>query len=339
MPESSSKKKKIESSPAVKNDPLREYEGARALVLGAGGFIGLWVSRLLSEAGAEVTTALRNGASAGLLETFGVRSEIRVSDLMTAGSLKHLISSARPSIVFNLAGYGIDRTETDEETAFKINSGLVNQVCEAVDSGPAGGWNKLRVVHAGSAMEYGAVPGNLEEDSDTRPTTVYGRSKLAGTLELQQYCERTGLKGATGRLFAIYGPGEAPSRLLPTLIGAADEDGEIELTEGLHRRDFTFVGDAAEGLLRLGMSDARPGTVVNIATGKLTSIREFTEIAAGVIGIDAERLAFGALPTRPEEMFNDAVSVSRCRSLLDWVPETSITEGIGRTIAAEITGS
>jgi nucleoside-diphosphate-sugar epimerase len=133
-------------------------------------------------------------------------------------------------------------------------------------------------------------------------------------------------------LFAVYGPGEAPARLLPTLIAAGAGESEIELTEGLHRRDFTYVADAAEGLLRLGLSGAEPGSVINIATGSLTSIREFVEIAAKAIGIDAARLAFGALPTRPDEMFNEGVSVAKCRTLLNWIPATTIAEGIRKTL-------
>ncbi|MCO6511886.1 MAG: NAD(P)-dependent oxidoreductase [Aridibacter famidurans] len=319
-------------------DPLSEYRGARAMVLGGGGFIGLWVSRLLSHARANLVSVVRDRSSVDLLEKFGVTASISVTDLLEEGALEDLISRETPSIVFNLAGYGIDRSEKDEDVAFKLNAELVKRLCEAVDILPDDQWQGLRLVHAGTAMEYGAVSGNLEESSEAHPTTVYGSSKLAGTDSLTGHCRRSGLKGATARLFAIYGPGELPTRLLPTLVASAEGNEEIELTEGLHKRDFTYVSDAAEGLLRLGLSNAEPGSVVNVATGTLTSIREFTEIAAKQIGIDKNRLAFGALPTRPEEMFNSGVSVKKAKQLLGWIPSISVETGVRKTLEFRMSG-
>lgn len=309
------------------------YAQKRVLILGSTGLVGRWVARLLSHSGAELILQIRDQERADeVFRDFVIRGRTVNVDLTGTEQVSRLIKDAKPAIVFNLAGYGIDRSETSESLSYAINRDLVEVICRALSDLPQQNWHGQELVHAGSAMEYGAVPGNLEEDSEERPVTVYGRSKLAGTKILKAHCERTGLKGATARLFAIYGPGESPTRLLPTLIGSAGGHDRIELTEGLHRRDFTYVADAAEGLLRLGLSDAGPGSVVNIATGKLTSIREFTETAASVIGIEPDRLAFGALPTRPEEMFNESVSVLKCRKLLDWVPPTPVNEGIRRTL-------
>ena len=76
-----------------------------------------------------------------------------------------------------------------------------------------------------------------------------------------------------------------------------------------------------------------PFPLVNLATGKLATVKEFIEIAARILLIPSERLMFGALPARPEEMAHSAVSVDRLRSLLGWVPDTSIAEGVRRTLA------
>ncbi|NIP76477.1 MAG: NAD-dependent epimerase/dehydratase family protein, partial [Xanthomonadales bacterium] len=75
----------------------------------------------------------------------------------------------------------------------------------------------------------------MAEDSVPNPTTLYGRSKLAGTLQFRRACQRTGLRGLTARLFTVYGPGEHPGRLLPSLIEAAETDEPLELTAGLQK--------------------------------------------------------------------------------------------------------
>jgi nucleoside-diphosphate-sugar epimerase len=132
------------------------------------------------------------------------------------------------------------------------------------------------------------------------------------------------------RLFTVFGPGEHPGRLLPSLQAAAASGGAVALTAGRQRRDFTYVEDVAEGLLRLAVSGVRPGEVVHLATGRLTSVREFAESAASVLGIDRQSLRFGALPDLPEEMWQDDVDVERLRALTGWAPETSISDGIRR---------
>jgi nucleoside-diphosphate-sugar epimerase len=193
-------------------------------------------------------------------------------------------------------------------------------------------WPGQRIIHVGSALEYGNAGGDLRENSHCDPTTIYGRSKLAGTQSLSRSCKELGISGVTARLFTVYGPGEEGSRLLPTLIASIAEDQPIELTDGLHTRDFTYVEDVAEALLRLGLAGAVPGEVVNVATGKLTRVREFVSTAASILGLPERRLAFGALPTRPEEMKHEAVNIQRLKELTGWAPPTGIGEGVRKTL-------
>jgi nucleoside-diphosphate-sugar epimerase len=100
----------------------------------------------------------------------------------------------------------------------------------------------------------------------------------------------------------------------------------------LHKRDFNYIEDVAEGLLRLGLCTPEPGQIVNLATGKLTSIRHFVEIAAEVLNIEPDKLKFGAIPTRKEEMNHSEVALARARQLIGWIPTTGILKGIRRTL-------
>ncbi|NIQ31823.1 MAG: NAD-dependent epimerase/dehydratase family protein [Acidobacteria bacterium] len=204
-------------------------------------------------------------------------------------------------------------------------------LCRAIASARQDDWVGQEIVHVGSALEYGDIKGDLAEHSAPNPTTLYGRSKLAGTLQLRRACQRLGLRGLTARLFTVYGPGEHPGRLLPSLIAAAESGGPLELTSGLQRRDFTYVEDVADGLLRLGLARTAPGDVVNLATGKLSTVREFVQVGAGVLSISDAQLRFGALPGRPEEMAHDAVRTTHLEALTSWTPPTSIADGIRMT--------
>lgn len=308
------------------------YGGVRAIVLGASGFIGRWVARSLLDRGARLYLIVRDRArSERIFYDYSISGEIVELDVGSVGAARRLfeiIEAVEPSITFNLAGYGVDRSERDEEAAYRINADLVQALCEAIAKKRDAAWQGQDLIHVGSALEYGEIGGDLAEDSPPRPATLYGKSKLAGTQALAHCCRAYQIKGVTARLFTVYGPGERAGRLLPSLIETSRAGEPIQLTEGRQRRDFTYVADVAEGLLRLGLSLATPGEAVNVATGRLTTVREFIETAARWLMIPDEKLLFGGLSTRPEEMNHAPVTVERLRHLTSWVPPTIISDGV-----------
>lgn len=322
------------TTPADLHLPTREspYFGKRVVVFGASGFIGQWVSRRLVRQGADSWLIVRNRSSAdSIFEMHDIQSRVLELDLLDRPSLRSRLREIRPSIVFNLAGYGVDHGECDQQIAYRINADLVAAICESLVEMRDNTGLGQAIVHAGSALEYGQVAGNLAEDAEANPTTLYGQSKLAGTVSLARCCKRFGVRGITVRLFTVYGPGEHPGRLLPSLLEAAKTRRPVPLTSGAQQRDFTYVEDVADGLLRLGLAACEPGMIINLARGRLTPVREFIEIAARELKIPRELLLFGAIPTRYEEMRHDSVTIDRLREFAAWSPPTGIPAGIRRT--------
>jgi len=316
----------------VSGDPLAIYRGARVALVGAAGFIGRWVARALSERGAELTLFVRDAGSAGpILARWGVRGDVRAVELEAEGAAADAIAELRPAVVFNLAGYGVDRGERDERLAWRLNASLPHELALAVAASRDERWPGQDLVHAGSALEYGTLGGSLDELSSGRPTTPYGESKLAGTLGMLLAARDRDARAVCARLFTVYGPGEHEGRLLPSLLATARRLEPLPLTEGEQQRDFTYVEEVAEGLLRIGASDVPPPRIVNLATGRLASVREFALAAARVLGFPEELLRFGELPARPEEMHHGAVTTLRLQGCTGWKPDLTIEEGIRRT--------
>lgn len=303
------------------------------MVIGASGFIGRWVASYLTAAGAELTSVVRNPATfEAIRERWTIGGRVMQADLRSEHSAGNVVGAGRPDIVFNLAGYGVDPGEREAGAAWSLNARTPSLLLSALASIPADpAWAGCRLVHVGSALEYGSERGTLEEDGPATPTTLYGRSKLCGTLRLARAAHRQRLGAVTARLFTVYGPGEHPGRLLPELIRVGAAGLVLPLSHGLQRRDFTWVGDVATALLRLGITGGINGERVNVATGELVTVREFTEIAAHVLRIPRSHLLFGVRPGREEEMDHQPVSVMRLRHLIGWTPGTSIAEGIRRT--------
>lgn len=306
------------------------------MVTGASGFLGRWVSALLSRAGADLVMAVRDQAAAAtIVRELSIEAEVVGVDLSDAGAVEELLQKVKPVMIFNLAAYGVDVDENDVNEARRINVDLVRWLVEGLSRWGSDGWPGPRVVHAGSALEYGTAGGSLDEDGPATPTTDYGVTKLEGTRALLDQSRQAGLRAIVARLFTVYGPGEHATRLLPSLLRAADCRQRIPLTSGLQRRDFTFVRDAAEGLLRLGVSTPADSRVVNLATGRLTPVRDFVETAAPIIGLSEGLLDFGALGEARPEMHHDPVNIIQLRELTGWRPSTTVAEGIKLTVDFE----
>jgi nucleoside-diphosphate-sugar epimerase len=245
--------------------------------------------------------------------------------------VRDLVEIARPDVVFNLAGYGVDRAERDPAAMQALNAELVGHVCGVLAAAErATAWGGLRLVHVGSALEYGQWAGPLSEDVAAAPTTDYGWSKLAGTEHVLHF-GRAGHPASVARLFNVYGPGEHPDRLLPTIERAARTASRVPLSSGTQSRDFTYVEDVAEGLLRLALEPMASGMVVHLATGRLTSVREFAETAADVLGLPRSALDFGAMPDRDVELHHGPVDIGRLRRILGWAPPTPLADGLRRS--------
>jgi nucleoside-diphosphate-sugar epimerase len=311
--------------------PLAAYRGARVLVAGATGFVGGAVARTLAGCGADVWVVARDAKRLAEVAAACGGATLRPADLSRPGEFARVFAEARPAVVFNLAGYGVDHEERDPGLAAALNTQLPGEIAATVARDRGTSWSGMRLVHAGTAFEYGRVDGPVREDSPAAPISDYGRTKLAGTRLVLDARQVLGLPAAVVRLFIVYGPGEHATRLLPSLMKLAGSRESLSLTAGQQRRDFTFVGDVADGLLRLGLARECPG-IVNLATGVQTSVREFAACAAELLGLAPAQLQFGALPYREDEVAQGPADISLLRLVLGWAPQYGVCEGIRETI-------
>lgn len=315
--------------------PLEAYRDVPVIVFGASGFVGRWVARGLARQGADLHLPVRDAASLEPLRgPYGLSGRLWPLDLMQPGAAADLCRELRPALVFNLAGYGVDPAERDEARARRLNQDVPAELARALAEGAATAWPGCGLVHAGSALEYGPLGSPVCESLPCRPDTLYGRTKLAGARAIEEVARPGALRAVEGRIFTAYGPGERAGRLLPGLLAARDAEEPLALTDGRQPRDFVYVEDVAEALLRLGLSPEAGFDSLHVATGSLHTVREFVEIAADVLGIARERLHFGARSHLREEMWHGPVSVERLRGRIGWTPPRLPREGIEATLRA-----
>ena len=305
---------------------LPSLRGVRVLVTGATGFLGRWVVRALAAQQAEVAVTVRDRSRLASISGLEIAADRAwMVDCAVAGQLATAVESWSPAVVIHLAGYGVAKDERDPGVMARINTEVLGELLDALARCPSPGWSGQRLVHAGSAFEYGALQEELDEGAPAAPTTDYGRSKLLATQLLQREAAARGVAAVVARLFTVFGPGERQGRLFPTLLAAAEHDRPIALSSGEQQRDFSLVWDVAAALVALARlpGDAslakRPPLdlgVVNVASGKLHSVRAFIEAAAVALKIAPERLGFGQVPQLAEDVPMLPVPVARLRALV-----------------------
>jgi nucleoside-diphosphate-sugar epimerase len=293
------------------------------VVTGAGGFIGRRLCAHLAAAGRQVVAVSR-----GPLPGFPCPvSQVDVSD---APELTGIIREVAPVAIIHLASVGVKPSQSADLTAVPANLALAHAVVLAAASVPG-----CRVIHTGSMAEYGSHVGALHEDLPLAPaatTTAYALGKLVAGLHAQAMGARLGVQVVVARLFGVFGPGEEPHRLFPTLLTNLRAGQPVLLSDGRQRRDFIHVDDVCEVLTALADHPSVAG-VVNIGSGEAVEVARICRGIAAALGADPALLRFGARPRSPGDT---DLLLADTRRLADWLGRVPPARLAGPRIPLEL---
>jgi nucleoside-diphosphate-sugar epimerase len=291
----------------------------RLLLTGGGGFIGRQAVERARARGFEVHAVVRATPAAPANDV-----TYHVADLLDARAAAACVRSVRASHLLHLAWAvepGRFWTSLDN---YRWVAATLDLALAFADAGGR------RIVGVGTGFEY-AVSGAAhdERSSVLEPATPYAVAKDATRRLLESLAASTDLSFAWGRVFLLYGPGEASSRLVASVCRALLRGEPARCSEGTHVRDFLHVRDTADALVALTASDVEGP--VNIASGAGVPVRAVVEEAARQIG-RPELVQFGALPARAEPP-HQVAKVTRLGQEVGWSPSFTLASGIADTIA------
>jgi UDP-glucuronate 4-epimerase len=328
--------------------------GSPILVTGAAGFIGFHVARRLAENGKDVVgvdnlnayydPALKQARLAELARL--PRFRFVKLDLAERTGTARLFAEARFAAVVHLAAQaGVRYSLVDPHAYVSSNLDAFINVLEGCRHNGVG-----HLVYASSSSVYGAntrLPFRTSDNVD-HPVSLYAATKKANEGMAHAYAHLFGLPTSGLRFFTVYGPWGRPDMAMWLFSEAILEGRPIRLfNHGNMRRDFTYVGDVAEAVVRLidrpptgdpnwsgadpaPASSQAPWRVYNIGNNAPVEVTHVVRLLEKELGREARR---ELLPMQPGDVPATYADVADLEAIVGFKPETSIEDGIRRFVA------
>lgn len=304
---------------------------AHVVVTGGAGFIGSHLVDRLLEQGNRVVVVddFSTGSMSNLDEhKHNPRLMVEKADIRDQDHLTRLFAGA--DFVFHLACRNVRLSLRQPTVVHDVNTtGTLNVLKAAVSGGVK------RLLYCSSSEVNGTaavVP--LPEECPLRPETIYGASKLAGEYYSLAFHRAKHLPVTIARPHNNYGPREhwdgIQGEVIPRFIIKALAGQPLTVYgDGAQTRDFTYVTETADYLVRLLECDEALGNVYNVCRGQEVSI---TEIAKRILALTNSSAVLEHLPKRPSDVLRLWGDASRLKALLGSAPALSIDEGLAHTI-------
>lgn len=300
----------------------------RTLVTGASGFVGANLVRRLLRDGNQVHLLLREAHQVWRLQEISADCQVTTGDVTDRDAVRLSMAAAKPDWVFHLSAYGAYASQTGFEQMTTTNVlGCANVLDSCIELGVEA------FVQAGSSSEYGYQAHAAREDSRIEPNSHYAITKAAATHYCRFTARQLDFHAATARLYSIYGPYEEPTRLIPTLLIHCFRGELPPLVSPNTARDFVYVDDAVEALIRIaGGENVPPGAIYNVASGVQTTLSDVVEQARELLQVASEP-AWGGMAPRAWDTCVWVGDPAAIRRDTGWTALTSLRDGLARTIS------
>lgn len=294
-----------------------------ALVTGAAGFIGSKLVCELLDCGYNVSALIEKNDNQSLEKLKSISKNIIIFD-----DFQKLITNSERypqyDCIFHLATVGVASENNDISAVCDVN---IKMGCQLVDFTKKS--NSKLIVNFGSCFEYGDH-GNvlLTEDMNCLPESLYAISKNASTNLMTAYAKSENINLITVRPFGVFGEGEGPNRLAPSIITHCIKGETIKTTLGEQVRDFVNVKDLVKAIVTLSESNYESYEIYNICSDNPVSVKNFISEIIEVCGFDSKLVKFGELQYRKNEAMTFAGDNRKLQKVINYPFPNSHRDGI-----------
>ena len=303
---------------------------AHYLVTGGAGFIGSHLVEELVRRGerVRVVDSLITGKRQNIAQIPNV--EFLHGDLAEMAVARQAVDGVK-YVLHQAAIPSVPRSVEDPVTSNRANiDASLNLLVAARDA------KVKRVVYAGSSSAYGNTPTLPKvETMPTAPLSPYALQKLVVEQYCQMFTSLYGLETVTTRYFNVFGPRQDPSSpysgVISVFISALLVGRQPTIYgDGEHTRDFTYVANVVDGVLRACHAPKAAGEVVNVATAGRVSLNHLFQTVRDLMGSTVEPIY--AAP-RAGDVKDSQADISKAKLLLGYTPTVPFEEGLGKTVA------
>ena len=291
----------------------------KILITGGTGFIGYHLAKKCLKLNWSVTSlSTKNPTKIRKLK----KIKYLISDISKKSDLKKIININYDYVV-NLAGY-VDHSRK-KKTLYSHYNGCRN-ISEIFLR------KKIKkFIQIGSSIEYGRNLSPQKENlNNTKTFSIYGKAKLMSTNYLLSLYKKYSFPVSVLRLYLVYGPYQDRNRVIPIVIDNALKSKEFDCSLGTQFRDFVYIDDVVNGIIKLLKTKKNNGQIINLGSGKPIMIKDVILKICKIIG--SGKPQFGRIKFRKDEIKNLYPSIVKAKKILNWRPKVKINFGLKKTI-------
>jgi UDP-glucose 4-epimerase len=302
---------------------------AHYLVTGGAGFIGSHLAEALVQRGhrVRVVDSLITGNRRNLAHVPGI--DFVEGDLADSAVAAAVVQGV-DYVLHQAAIPSVPRSVQDPITSNRANiDASLNLLVAARDAGVK------RLVYAGSSSAYGDTPTlPKREDMTTNPLSPYALQKLVAEQYCQLFTRLYGFETVTIRYFNVFGPRQDPGSpysgvisLFATALIAGCQP--IIYGDGEQTRDFTYIANVVDGVLRAAEVPGAAGEVINVATGGRISLNHLLDTMNRIVGSRVEAIY---REPRAGDVRDSQADIAKARTLLGYMPLVGLEDGLRATL-------
>ena len=240
-------------------------------------------------------------------------------DITNAADMDLVMDKHKPKVVIHCASFPRQKVVNANPAlgADVMMKGLINLLESAKKHGIE------RFVYISSSMVYGDFEDDVLEDDPCRPQGQYGIMKLAGEWLVKDYARRCGFEYVIIRPSAVYGPLDVEDRVVAKFMLTAMRDGVLKVNGANETLDFTYVDDAADGIVSAATRIMCRNMTFNITKSHSVSLLQAAEMIVKIVGR-------GTIEVRDKDAdfpSRGALNIDRARTILSFDPKTDVEEG------------
>ena len=240
-------------------------------------------------------------------------------DITDADNFDWLVAKHQPEVIVHMASFPRQKVVNANPAwgSRVMSEGFIN-VCESAKKHRVG-----RVVYISSSMVYGNFDDQVEEDYNCRPIGQYGILKLTGEDIVKDYHRRGAFDYAIIRPSAVYGPLDVEDRVVAKFMLTAMRGGVLRVNGARETLDFTYVDDAADGIVAAATLEAARNDTYNITKSQSVSLLEAAEMIVKIVGQ-------GTIECRDKDAdfpSRGALNINKARTVLGYDPQVDVEEG------------